>query len=359
MELCMKKELPIVIEGNYVKTECWSFERLSIIQTSDKGNAWIASHFELFLDGYFNAHFGSLFKWYHSNYYDDILSTEKIDFLKIRKEDIVDKIKELLDEGLYVFLVTNWNLEKSSEPLFHGMIIFGYDDEQRCFRAPVMNEYKVWISGKVSYEKIIESHDDVVKFFKEKNNRLMFTIDYQFPMLAYKIREDYSTDQCVYMALEKIEKEFNGRICWNVEGCAEMQLKEGEMYYTGLSCLFGLEKLLNIFIQNKKCDRSYDLTNTVSQLYEHRKMLIVSMEYICQQWKILDREVIDCINKYKKSCDEFYSWYHIAVKYELCKDKSLLYEMLEEIHRVYSLEKEALSDFYKIVKQRYRESDSI
>lgn len=359
MGLCMKKELPIVIEENYVKTECWSFERLSIIQTSDKGKAWIASHFELFLDDHFNAHFGSLFKWYHSNYYDDILLTRKINFFKIGKEKIVDKIKELIDENLYVFFVTDWNLEKSREPLFHGMIIYGYDDEKQCFRAPIMNEYKVWISGEVSYEKIMGSYDAVVDFFRKNDNRVMFTIDYQFPMLAYKIREDYSTEQCVYMALEKIENEFNGKICWNIEGSREMKLKEGGMYYTGLSCLVGLEKMLDVFIQNKNHDRNYDLTNTVSQLYEHRKMLIVSMEYICQQWGISDNIVMESVNEYKKSCNVFFSWYHIAVKYEICRDKSLLYEILEKIHDVYSLEKKVLSDFYKNVKRRYREKDNI
>ena len=40
----MKKTLPIVLENAAIVTECWTFEKLAIIQTSPLAEDWLASH---------------------------------------------------------------------------------------------------------------------------------------------------------------------------------------------------------------------------------------------------------------------------------------------------------------------------
>ena len=53
----MKKTLPIVLENAAIVTECWTFEKLAIIQTSPLAEDWLASHFRLYIDPCFCAHY--------------------------------------------------------------------------------------------------------------------------------------------------------------------------------------------------------------------------------------------------------------------------------------------------------------
>ncbi|MCI8331586.1 MAG: hypothetical protein HFE78_02000 [Clostridiales bacterium] len=60
----MKKELPIERNNLIDSTECWTFEKLAIIQASPYAEAWLASHLNVFMNYDYTVSFGESYYQY-------------------------------------------------------------------------------------------------------------------------------------------------------------------------------------------------------------------------------------------------------------------------------------------------------
>ena len=53
----MEIRLPIELKTAVI-TECWTFEKLAVIQSSPLADDWLASHLSLYMDAEFSCYFG-------------------------------------------------------------------------------------------------------------------------------------------------------------------------------------------------------------------------------------------------------------------------------------------------------------
>ncbi|MDD2362494.1 MAG: hypothetical protein PHH84_05995 [Oscillospiraceae bacterium] len=343
----MKKELPIIIEDAVVVSECWTFEKLAIIQTSKHAEAWLASHFRLYMDNCFCAYFGEWSTHYRPSYYDDILHAKIINIFEVKQEDIVSIIKQNIDNGNYVLLGINMNIQNINQPRFHEVLIYGYNDVKQSFNVPIMNN-RIFTKGEISYQYIEKSFPLLIEYYKTNPNfRIDMSIKYQYPFISYSLKDDYSTDQCVYMALDKIQEEFYGKQVTISTLSETMSTYDAPVYYTGLGCMNGLEKVICMYIENKYfTDNFYSLTSILKKMHEHRNMILLSMNYIYKKWEINDLRILEDIQIYETCCERFNKWYLMSLKCEQTSDKLLLYRMLADVNTAYAQERNTLIGYY-------------
>lgn len=343
----MKKTLPIVLENAAIVTECWTFEKLAIIQTSPLAEDWLASHFRLYIDPCFCAHFGETSDLHRPMYYDDILHSRQLDYQCFTPETIVGAVKEQIEEGRYVSLYSDWSLGRG-EPRFHELLFYGYDDEQRALLAPVLRNRKfcpVWIP----YAYMESTFPLVLNCLKADPPREQhMAVHYQGLMTTYSLRSDYPTDSCVYMAMDKIYMEFCGTLS-SVSIIGDyLSTNDAPVYYTGSGCMKALEQILLWEIQGKPfADCFSGITMVLKTMHEHRKLLLLSMKYVQKTWALPDSCVGAEIRDYQSCCEQFQIWYCLGLKYEQTADKRILQQMVSELFSAFSKERQALQRFHR------------
>lgn len=74
----MNKTLPVELNA-CIKTECWTYMRMCVIQTMENYEKWLYTHMTTFVDcNTRTSYFGDYTKVHSSDYYRDILETEEL-----------------------------------------------------------------------------------------------------------------------------------------------------------------------------------------------------------------------------------------------------------------------------------------
>ena len=349
----MKKTLPLALENAAVVTECWTFEKLAVIQTSPLAEDWLASHLRLYIDTCFCAHFGETSDLHRPMYYDDLLHSRQLDYRRFTPETIVGAVKEQLEEGRYVSLYADWSLGQG-EPAFHELLFYGYDDERQALLAPLLKNRTfcpVWIP----YSYIESTFPSVLDYFKADPPReLHLAVFYQGPMTTYSLRSDYPTDSCVYMAMDKISKEIYGTQSSVSVVSDSLSTYDAPVYYTGSACIKALEQVLLWEIQGKPFADCYrGLTMVLKAMHEHRNLLLLSMKYIQKTWALPDSCVGAEIRDYQDCCEQFRIWYCLGLKYEQTADKRILQQMVSGLFSAFSKERRTLLNFHRKASENW------
>ncbi len=341
----MIKKLPIEIKNVKIMSECWTFNKVAIIQTSKYADAWLASHFNLLIDSSNSIYFGEWLRQYSSMYYDDILSINCIDFKSMREVEIIEVIKHYIDNGNYVSIISNWDLQNKEIPSFHEILIYGYNDEEKVFYAPLM-ENRIFRETEVSFSHINKWLVPTKEYLKNLG-QTFYTMEYQHPMAIYTLKDNYVTDSCAYMALRKIDYE-----SWGVQLTRSilseyMTVYDAPKHFTGIACLTGLRDILYSLQNNIPLPAHFmGLTNTIRKLYEHRGLLLLSMKYIINAWDIKNDIAVSCIDAYDLCYKNIEKWLSMSLKYEQTQDESILNRIHGEIFSEFSSEAKILREFY-------------
>ena len=355
----MKKVLPIDIQNNPIVSECWTFMRTAIIKTSPYAEDWLASHFQIYMDPSLCTYFGEGNDMYRPSYYEDILHVQNLDPFQMNADNIVSTIQNNIDNGRYIMCITNWNFSDLDKPQYHEVLIYGYDEEREVFFAPLMKK-RIFVAAEIPFEHFRTYHASMLEDFKmDPNRRLKRSLIYQCPVISCRLREDYSPDQCVYMAMVKLDKEAWGR--QNVSSLmgGDMQICDASTHYSGVACFRGLETILNALIQGRALpDHFIGLTNTLRKLYEHQSLVLLTMKYIQKKWRIEEPAVQEDVEAYAACCEYLQRWQYMSLKYEMTRDQQLLYRILVDVFHLYEKERMVLQGFQDAVFQWY-EANSI
>lgn len=343
----MRKILPIEIQNAAVVTECWTFEKLAIIQTSPYARDWLASHFRIYIDNSLCVYFGEAPFLHRPMYYEDILDSRVINYHLLPADRLMSVIREHIDEGWYISMTSNWNLEEGA-PAFHELLIYGYDDEKEVVHSTVMQNRR-FVPVEIPYSHLRKSLPQTRQYFKQNPGlETALSINYQWPMTAYTLKDTYSTDMCVFMAMDKIDKEKYGTQSTISISNQMRPIFDAPVYYTGLGCLSALEQILTWELERKPFSEDYKgLTATLKKMHEHRRLLLLSMRYIQDKWGISDALVQDSIQTYEECCKQFETWYLLGMKYEQTADPSAVARILGGLYKEGCREKETLFQFHQ------------
>lgn len=198
-----------------------------------------------------------------------------------------------------------------------------YDDHNRVFKT-------------VGLEKrMFQKRDYSYKFFEDTLPVMQKdSMQFQYPICAFKLREDYCADGCAFEAFRKIRAEVYGERLIKESLKAEGTYEQTATIYRGISCLDALSCYIEEILESKSSDGG--LVKKVKILCEHRKMMLVSMKYLQRKWsKAMNSQVItESINGYKECCLAVEKWVNMSIKYELTRNQELLSKIIEEIPEV-------------------------
>lgn len=335
--------LPINMDHVECVTECWTYYKLIVLKTSPYYEDWIASHYSIYTTNQFNFRFGETWM-YTPDYYDAILRSKPVHLFGMTESNIVDKLKAELSNGYYLTVVIRPNKD---EDWYHEVIFYGYNDEEKVFYVIGRENYtfqKQTCSYKYMEDILQDLHDN---FRKREQKGMEMSLQYQYPICAFKLRDDYSNDNCVFLAYRKLINELEGVCFQNGKKNTTWLFKVCSRVYRGISCLNGLVDMIHKIMAGEDMEPGCQgIVIAIQKLYEHRRMMIISMRYMLRKWeKAMKPRAAECISKYEECCNVVEKWGNMAIKYGLTKNEELLRRIIAEVPEVYEKEYNILNDF--------------
>lgn len=338
-------ELPINMDNVECVTECWTYNRMIILKTSPYYEDWIASHYNLYAAKNNKNNYRFLFGETHiytPDYYDDILIRRQIKYFEQTVDGFVDMLKSEIQNGYYINIMLKPFPEKEWT---HEIVLYGYNDNEKVFKA-VGLEKRIFKKKDYSYTFFENILPLMKEHFQDKQGKGMeLSLEFQYPISAFRLREDFCSDGCVFGAFRKIKAELYGEILVKESLKAEGTYEQTATIYRGISCLDALSSYINEILEGKAFDGA--LVSSIKKLYEHRKMIMVSMKYIQKKWESsIDLNIlVDCITTYEQCYLVVEKWVNMALKYELTEKKELLKKILDQIPEVIGKEYRSLNKF--------------
>ncbi len=335
--------LPIVIEDVECVTECWTHNRMAVLKTSPYYEDWIASRYNIYTTSQFNFRFGETWM-YTPDYYDPILESKPVHLFGMTASNVVKKLKIELENGYHLIMTIKPYRDKE---IFREVDFYGYNDHEEVFYG-IKIEKGVFQKQTYSYAYIAEMLPELQNNFLKREQRGMeLSIQYEYPIYVFKLWDEYSTENCAFYAYKKISDELNGAILHkhmrNTTGGYEMTTK----VYRGIACLDGLVDMIHKILAGEEMEPGCQgIVVAVQKLYEHRRMMIVSMRYVLRKWeKAMKPETVECIKRYEECCEIVQKWVNMAIKYRLTQSEELLRKIEEEVPGVYEREHDVLDQF--------------
>ncbi len=342
MENIKQQELPIETDNIACVTDCWIYNRLIIIKTSPFYNDWIASHYNLFCKGAdYEFNFGEI-GLTEPNYHDDILVRKQINLFKLNQKNIVNKLSRHVCNGYYINIFVKVDANE-----YHEVVIYGFDDLKDCFLA-VRLKNRRFEKYELSYSDITGNLPDVQKHFSENiQGGINLSVAFQQPATLFKLKKSYSNSNCAFEAYKKLRRELYG-LQLDVSNVQEFsRFNNTKTNYTGVACLHMLHKMIEDNLNERVgCQGAHKIIRAVKKLYEHRKMILISMEYIYDKWGVcMNEKAADYIEAYRACCKQPEKWLGLALHYGQTDNKRCLSIILGEISEQHNKERSILNGF--------------
>lgn len=348
-------KLPIHINDVESVTDCWIYNRLSIIKTSPYYRDWIASHYNLYSDSG-NFHFGEM-NIYPPSYHEEILQRKPLKVFNMNRANVVDTLKENIENGYYIIMHIKPYINKD---YYHEVLFYGFDDSKgRLISVGVAQRGFRTIC--IDYSHIETTIEDIKKYYLDNSFRgIELSINYQYPATSVKLNPSYKPDNCAFEAYSKICREMDGKLCIVRYPKEVGNYDYHHHHYMGIDCLDAFKETLQTEINGDSfSDWFRGLTSAAKKLYEHRCMIKISMEYIMEKWSIaLTDNANSALVEYSDCVLTSEKWLNLCLKYEFKQDKKILKHIIDEIPAAFLKEKAALDTFlyHSIDWKRFNEN---
>lgn len=339
------KMLPIKIDAA-VMTECWTHVKLSVTQASPHGAAWLASHFEIYMDNEYKIYFGHINQPFRMIHFAEILSFKEIDILSIDPAHMADALIREINQNNYMLI--NLLFEGN---IFHYYLFHGYDKKTR------MLYFARLIDG--AFRQVSMSFDDVNKYYTDfynyrlRNPEMFHSIgSNSYCLTKISVRDDYTGENCFEDAFMRFDEEMRGSR-YGISPYTDGAFGEEAYYYTGLACL----KMMEVRVFEYLRDQEYivvagwydnllrEMQLNFQKLSEHRYIILCSMEWMTAQFTKIDGTIYPVIEEYKACCRTVKQIANLATKFAMSKDWDILRRIQTLITGEYEKEKNILSRF--------------
>lgn len=351
-----KYELPIALNAT-ITSECWTFFKSCIIETTKRGQDWLASHMNVYFDGQ-NVFFGEDLIFYPIHYFETILSIRATDINRVSVNNVTTYIKNRLLNREYVIIECNIfkiSDENDSRFFIHEILIFGFDDEKKVFYSPLLNKS----TGKpdiveIPYHRLEVSFKQMKEYYKaHRDVEFWRTYRYFFPITIVKLKNySDSTTNLIYKCLKKLEYEYNAEKHTYTRYKDNFDISNTWERYVGIGCLWGVIQLID-----KTLNKGYDLKNgatdftlSLMRLYEHRIILLKTLQLLDSLTHQSISSNYNGIELYEKCCVKMKRCYMIAQKWNILSHDKHLEEIKTILNENFREEPQILKRSYQCVR---------
>ena len=170
----MLNKLPIVLKPDII-SECWTYYKFAIMQTSEFYPEWLLSHIQLVTYSNGRCVFGSDDQFYPLSYFNDILDIEDGNLNSVTPSEITTYLKKMIFNGKYIVLDLNffkiYNIQQEGFHL-HETLIYGYDDEEEIFFTTLICKEGM-VEAKISFKTIEKAYNDVYQYYENDVSRFL------------------------------------------------------------------------------------------------------------------------------------------------------------------------------------------
>lgn len=332
--MCLKRELPIVSNA-FIMSECWNYNKFAIMQTSKSSDAWIASHFGIYIDETYNAFLGHNGQIWFFNDFAGILEFNDIEYWETPPNTIIDVIKKCINDDLYtiVYLMTDVHSHKVHEYLFYG-----YDDKHLCTLSLMNGKFR---PVKVEYTWVFNAYKNYYDYhLYNPDNIAWFSANF-FPITVVKVNDRMNLSVCFQEAIRRFEEEINGK---------KLKNDSDHYLYTGIECLNAMISTTNNILKDKNYidgkvfdDVSQRYRFSFCKIYEHMTLVYNSMLWML---KIMhDHSTHKSILDYKSCVEKVQQLAMASIKFNITKDWELIEAIEKNFEKLYSKTKDSLHSF--------------
>lgn len=342
------KKLPFEIEA-IIKTECWTYFKWGIIQSSKLGESWIASNFRIYIDNEYKVYFGDASVKLYMHDFRDILDFEEVDYWSVSSEEIVDIIKHNILDNKYmiVYLIYNNSL--------HDFLFYGFDDEKQQFIIPNV------VNGRfeefnISYEEVQNTYEEFRQVnIKDPDLWLIINANF-YPITRITLKENYNTEDCYYAVIERFMEEVDGKKYSIQKYNENKKIFCSDSLFTGIACLLAMEERVYQYIRDKKYitgtvfeKLSKELNLNFNKLSEHRYAVFLSMKWFSKRYDKINKDIYFCIKEYEKCCVNMRRISNLAMVFEQNEEWDCIYRIQNLLKSQYEKEKMILSLFLELI----------
>ena len=333
----------------------WAHLRFAIIQASFYGDAWLASHFDIFMNPQFKIYYGHVDDVYHMEYYNDILDFNEIDYWSTTPEQIVELLINEIDHNHYMIVYLRKKITGNREHLFYG-----YDKEQKLFYTSSLSEGR--------FRGMTLTFEEVKEYFKDfREYNIAFPEGYAlvnaqfFPITRIKLKNTFNAQDCYYAVLKRFLAEVNGKTYTIQEYNNHKQIIHSSIYHTGLACLPCMEDRVYQYIRDKEFiikdhvlkGLARELKWNLQKLSDHRYIIFSSMQWLLTKFHSIDNSIYPIIAAYEKCCKTMKQLSNMAAKFELTENWEILDRIDSLLKERYVEEKRILSAFIDKIGSMY------
>lgn len=352
----MVRKLLQVEKTPMITSECWSYYKFAVMQTTNYFDMWLASHMNIYMQND-SVIFGEGSR-YPLSYYGEILEISEQGIHLVSEKEISQFLIDQIDNGYYIILDMNINKLYDSASMdfrMHETLIYGYDTKCKRFLTPLLLN-GTFKEKSVSFESVEDSYKDILNYYRQNVGRLFSRRDWFAPITLIKPKYNYDNMNVYYDFITKLKLELDGNIHTVYKGIKDSRDKKTSVIYMGLSIV---QRLAQILQQEALCSveeiqKNYQRNYLgCLKLYEHQNIICRSMQWFldtidndCEKLQVL-------VEKYGLCCEKLRLNVSLIQKFYFTKDSQLLLRIADTLEEILPVEQEILEEFVKTAPEVY------
>ncbi len=336
----MEKTLPIKVNAS-VHTECWTYNKLCILETSPYFNAWLSSNFGIYMDSEYIMNFGRINRTFYLNDYSNILRISELNYWENTPNTIMKTIESEILKGNYLIIYLMLNIEKH---FIHEFVFYGFNSENRELYTLMLKEGR-FKKKTVSYDYFITHYKNLYDYHLFNPDNIAWFGSNFFPITKIQIRDDFDDSICFVEATRRFNEELYGK---KILISDPTSAKE-EKYLTGIECINGISLRVKEYIRDQQfitgeilTKLSFEMRRNVCKLYEHHCIVNRSMMWILKQVEAKEEPYIQL---HWNLCKRIKKLAMLSVKFHVTGNWENVTKMDQELENLYDNVKESLSGF--------------
>lgn len=346
-----------VCSNPLITSECWTYYKFAVMQTSDYFDVWLTNHMDLYIDQNGSAVFGESGMMYPLTYYEDILELKETNLLKIPSSQVVRFLIEQINKGNYIIIDSNYKrllFPNTNEFQLHEVLVYGYDMKEDELVLSILKQ-GVFRECRVSFKTFEQSYRECYEYYKSDINRLFNRRLWFFGITLINLKNTYENSNKYYDLIRKINIYKEGRTFIKNNGRSE-NLAEGYVYYTGSICIEYMAQKIRHSMQDGSINNNAIIDRyqkTCLKILENQRMILYSVKWAFDDLKLCDNRYHKMIEDYDLCCNKIASAVLLFYKFYALKDYSIIHRIKKHLMDSFELEKKILPDILESIKSSY------
>ena len=367
------KKLPLKVDA-MIMSECWTYYKMAIIETSPYKYPWLASHFRAFSYHDLSVMLGENGHMHPLQYFEDILSIQEIPIGTVNNGSLIETLTGEISQGNYLVIECNFPKLFSDDPEcfhIHEVFLFGFDEEKQVFYSTLLQSSGRFQEAEIPFARLREAFSDISCFYGDHPEIMSEHRCFYYSISRIRLREQYNNDNSLYLLLEKIQDELRGSMHRTLiydkngqlpDASSLIYSKEGKVsvtgeYFTGLACLLmmreDIKRLLEMdTIPQELMERT---TSSLMKLHEHQSIIHLSLKWFLDEISTDNPQLRALVEWYGNCCGNMNMMYLMALKFEMTQKRELLERIQEKLLALYKEEHDCLTQFETIARKEYYE----